>query len=184
MPSTTYIAILRGINVSGSNMIKMPALKAMFEAAGYEQVQTYIQSGNVLFRSDVADAERLARDIHAAIFATFTFSVPVLVLALDTLEKVFESNPFLINRNEDPAHLHVTFLAVQPEKAVFSKIEKDKYLPDEFIAGDKALYVFCPNGYGKTKLNNNFFENKLKIAATTRNWKTVSELVRLGKAMQ
>jgi uncharacterized protein (DUF1697 family) len=183
MEKKTYITILRGINVSASNMIKMPVLQKIFEDAGYENVKTYIQSGNVLFNQKKSNEEEMAKYIREKIKEGTGSDVPVLVLELEDLKKVQQGNPFLKNRQEDVTKLHVTFLAKEPEKERFEKIEIEKYLPDEFILDAKSLYLFCPNGYGKTKLNNNFFENKLKLDATTRNWKTVNELVRLGEEL-
>jgi uncharacterized protein (DUF1697 family) len=183
MGKKTYIAMLRGINVSASNMIKMPVLQKIFETAGYENVKTYIQSGNVLFNQEESDSEELAKHIREIVKENTGSDVPVIVLELKDLMEVQQRNPFLKNRPEDVAKLHVTFLANEPEKERFEKIEIDKYLPDEFIGDAKSLYLFCPNGYGRTKLNNNFFENKLKLDATTRNWKTVNELGRLGEEL-
>lgn len=175
--------MLRGINVSASNMIKMPVLQKIFETAGYENVRTYIQSGNVLFNHKESGREELAQHIREEVKKSTGSDVPVIVLELEDLRKVQQSNPFLKSRQEDVTKLHVTFLAQKPDKEKLGRIETDKYLPDEFIPDEKSLYLFCPNGYGKTKLNNNFFESKLKLDATTRNWKTVNELVRLGEEL-
>lgn len=183
MGQETYIAILRGINVSGSNIIKMVALQQMFENVGFADVKTYIQSGNVLFNYKSTSTEELARRIEKEINSEFKMTVPINVLELKTVKKVFEHNPFLKTRKEDISYLHVTFLSRDPEKEKMDKIEIQKYLPDEFIFSERAIYLFCPNGYGQTKLTNNFFENKLKLTATTRNWKTVTELVRLGEEL-
>ncbi|MCE6991733.1 DUF1697 domain-containing protein [Dyadobacter sp. CY323] len=181
MARETYIAILRGINVSGSNMLKMPVLQKLLGDAGFEDVKTYIQSGNVIFNYKASETEKLARLIEKELNDQLKMTVPVIVLDLETVRKVFEHNPFLKSRNEENANLHVTFLSDSPDLEKVSKIETEKYLPDEFIFSGNAIYLFCPDGYGKTKLNNNFFENKLKQKATTRNWKTVTELVRLGE---
>lgn len=176
----TYIAILRGINVGGAGMIKMSVLQRAFEEAGFGNVKTYIQSGNVLFNHKKSEPGILADEITAFLRRDLKMEIPVLVLALQHMTEVFENNPFVNDRQEDITKLHATFLATLPEIERISKIEKDKYFPDEFHLSGKTLYLFCPNGYGRTKLNNNFFESKLKMAATTRNWKTVTELVRLG----
>ena len=176
----TYIAILRGINVGGASMIKMPVLQKAFEDAGFRNVKTYIQSGNVLLNHQESEPGALAREIGEMLKRNLRMDIPVLVLALEDITGIFENNPFVNSRQKDISKLHVTFLASLPETERISKIEKDKYLPDEFYLLGKAIYLFCPDGYGRTKLNNNFFESKLKIAATTRNWKTVTELVRLG----
>ncbi|MBE9461219.1 DUF1697 domain-containing protein [Dyadobacter subterraneus] len=174
----TYIAILRGINVTGQKIIKMADLKKMFEELPFENVRTYIQSGNIVFNAEPKSDQDLEKTIHDKIQKTFSFSVPVIVLDEKELKKVQQHNPFLTGRNEDLTKLHVTFLNAIPENNLVDKLrETAKFLPDEWILDGKTVYLFCPNGYGKTKLNNNFFENKLKVTATTRNWKTVNELV-------
>lgn len=181
MAEKTYVAILRGINV-GSTQVKMTVLKKIFIDAGYTSVETYIQSGNVLFKSGRSDVPELAADLETLLKKELKAAIPVILLEAGYLRKIFEHNPFLGERNEDTAKLHVTFLATDGEPERAAKIETGKYLPDEFVFGDKAIYLFCPNGYGRTKLHNNFFEAKLKTTATTRNWKTVTELLRLAEA--
>lgn len=173
-----YIAILRGINVSGQKSIKMTELKTMFESLNFGEVKTYIQSGNIAFKAKPGNDKDLQYQIHEAILKTFHFDVPVIVLDQTELKNIQENNPFLTNRYEDESKLHVTFLSDEPQKDLFEKLkEAAQFLPDEWILSGRAIYIFCPGGYGKTKLNNNFFEKKLKVIATTRNWKTVNELV-------
>ncbi|CAG5067879.1 hypothetical protein DYBT9623_00606 [Dyadobacter sp. CECT 9623] len=183
MPKSTYIAILRGINVSGKNMVKMPALAAMFEQEGFENCRTYIQSGNVLFTFEETDEQELAAQITDAIANAFGYDVPVIVLKVDTMQSVFDKNPFLKAQKEDIADLYVTFLSESPALELVEKIDAQKYQPDQFVLEGNTIYIHCPQGYGRTKLNNNFFESKLKVAATTRNWKTVAELVRQGNEL-
>ncbi|KAA0992388.1 DUF1697 domain-containing protein [Dyadobacter aurulentus] len=183
MLRSTYVAILRGINVSGHNLIKMPALVSLLEKEGFEDCKTYIQSGNVLFNTEKADEQKVSARIKTAIENAFGYDVPVIVLSLAALRSVLEQNPFLELQHEDITKLHATFLSEIPDKEAFGKIDGDKYKPDEFILVGNTIYLFCPDGYGRTKLNNNFFENKLKVTATTRNWKTVVELVRLAEAL-
>lgn len=99
------------------------------------------------------------------------------------MKKVMASNPFLKQKGTDIERLFVTFLADTPNKTEKDKIEKLDYSPDNFIMNGKEIYLYCPNGYGRTKLNNNFFENKLKVTATTRNWNTVNKLVEMGEEL-
>ena len=176
----TYIAILRGINVSGKNMVKMPALVKAFESIGFENVRSYVQSGNVVFESEPIEPEKLQRLIAEQIEKDLELSVPVLVLEEIYLKQVSENNPFIKRDDIDLTNLHVTFLSREPDQENVSKIDPDKYDPDEFIFDKKIIYLNCPSGYGKTKLHNNFFESKLKVDATTRNWKTVNALVELA----
>lgn len=178
----TYIAILRGINVSAKNMVKMPALVKAFESIGFENVRSYVQSGNVVFRSEPAEPENLQRLIAEQLEKDLGLSVPLLVLQETYLKQVSENNPFIKRQEVDLTKLHVTFLAREPNQENVFKIDPDKYDPDEFIIDKKVIYLNCPGGYGKTKLHNNFFESKLKVDATTRNWKTVNALVELASS--
>ncbi|MEI7725715.1 MAG: DUF1697 domain-containing protein [Bacteroidota bacterium] len=177
----TYISILRGINVSGYKLIKMNLLKEMFEHLGFENVKTYIQSGNVVFNCNSTETAILGNKIADEILNHFGFEVPVIVLGKDELKKVSAQNTFINERGEDIAKLHVTFLSAEPVVSLMEGIDNMAYLPDEFYLSEKAVYLFCPNGYGNTKLSNNFFENKLKVQATTRNWKTIIELVKMSE---
>jgi uncharacterized protein (DUF1697 family) len=176
----TYIAILRGINVSGHKLIKMDALRKLFDGMGFKNTKTYIQSGNVIFQGKQAKPHDLEKKIASSILKEFGFEVPVLVKEVTELEVVLKNNPFINKRKEDATKLHVTFLSEEPEKAHFEKIKDGNYAADEFIVTGKTVYLFCPNGYGNTKLSNTFFENKLKVTATTRNWKTINELLTMA----
>ena len=177
----TYISILRGINVSGHKIIKMDALREMYSSLKLVNTKTYIQSGNVVFQIKKTDAKDLEKKIAKKINETFGFEVPVLVMELDELVHTSQHNPFIKNRKEDITKLHVTFLSTAPEQIAITKIKEGKYAEDEFIVDGKNVYLFCPNGYGNTKLSNTFFENKLKVTATTRNWKTIQELIKIGE---
>ncbi|MBL6445335.1 DUF1697 domain-containing protein [Fulvivirga sp. 29W222] len=176
----TYIAILRGINVSGANKIKMDDLRARLTDLGFQNVKTYIQSGNVIFDYKPIDPLVLAKKLQQKIKEEYSYKVPVIVAGAEELKQVIINNPFLKERNEDPGKLHVTFLAEPANDENMSKIDASGYLPDEFKINGKEVYLFCPNGYGRTKLTNNFFESKLKVTATTRNWKTVNTLLNMA----
>lgn len=177
----TYISLLRGINVSGQKMIKMEALKISFEKLGFQKVQTYIQSGNVVFRFSETPTKSLETIIAKQLVLDFGYEVPVLVLTLDELTKISNHNPFLTKRSEDISKLHVTFLSEVPQQMNLSNVTSYASGQDEFIAVENSIYLFCSDGYGKTKFNNTFFESKLKLTATTRNWKTVTALVEISK---
>jgi uncharacterized protein (DUF1697 family) len=173
----TYIALLRGINVSGQKMIKMGDLIKALEELNFSNIRTYIQSGNIIFQCDKTDPSQLAVKIAGKISDHFRFEVPVVIRTLAELKQVSENNPFLVKRTEDVNKLHVTFLNKEPDPGDLRKAEENSFLPDEFIVSGKEVYLFCPNGYGRTKLTNTFFENKLKSTATTRNWKTIRQLL-------
>lgn len=180
---TTYIAILRGINVSGHKPIKMEALRVSCEELGFKKVKTYIQSGNIVFQFKKIKPSELESILASKIKVSFGFDVPVIVKEAEEVYTVLKTNPFLTKRKEDITKLHVTFLNQEPDKSLIDKIKVGQYASDEFIVIGKTIYLFCPNGYGNTKLNNSFFENKLKVIATTRNWKTITELVNVSEEM-
>jgi uncharacterized protein (DUF1697 family) len=279
----TYISLLRGINVSGQNRIRMPELKGLYESLKLVNVATYIQSGNVVFDCDERDPAVIAGTIEAEMERAFGLSVKVFLRDRDQLQKIIDTNPFVNQRKLDPEKLHVTFLAERPEEEelknllarggdcvvaknaprndtaargdsivaknasridtagrgdcvvaknaprndtagrgdsivaknasrIDTALRSNSLLEvrllgrtsetsregvttervamtnnprsgntDEFVRCGQEIYLFCPNGYGKTKLSNNFFERKLKVAATTRNWKTVNALYTLAR---
>ncbi len=175
----TYIALLRGINVSGKNMIKMNELVVHLSSLHYKNTRTYIQSGNIIFECDAKEEKVFENEIHQLIAVKFGLMVPVLVKTDSAIKKIFENNPFINNNNLDINKMHVTFLSETPIKENIVKLIESKIESDEFILTNDAVYLYCGNGYGNTKLNNNFFESKLKVSATTRNWKTVGKLVEM-----
>jgi uncharacterized protein (DUF1697 family) len=172
-----YISILRGINVSGQKMIKMEELRKSYEKLGFKNVRSYIQSGNVLFESAKASLSSLEKKISAAIMKDFGFDVPVIVLEKTELLSILKNNPF---KKEDVAHLYVTILSEAPDKSDIEKISGLVSGKDEFKVKDRHIYLYVPGGYGNTKLSNTFFEKKLQRSATTRNWKTLNELIALA----
>jgi uncharacterized protein (DUF1697 family) len=173
---SAYVSMLRGINVGGKTQIRMDSLRGIYEEAGFSKVRTYVQSGNVVFESSEQEVFGLEKRIEAHIEQACGFSIPVLIRQVHELLEILTCNPFLNERNEDPSKLHVTFLQQTPLETAWSKIVAPSGIVDEFWRGDRAVYVFCPNGYGKTKLTNGFFERKLGVMATTRNWNTVINL--------
>lgn len=173
---THYISLLRGINVSGQKKIKMAELKGHYESIGFTDVQTYIQSGNVLFKSSLNDETAIAKKILSKIKKEYGFDVPILITTEKILKKVIRKNPFLKNPAIDISKLHVTFMAKLADKTLTNTVKSHEDPNDDFIIDKQSIYVHCPNGYGRTKLTNNFFERKLKVPCTTRNWKTVNRL--------
>jgi uncharacterized protein (DUF1697 family) len=170
----TYVALIRGINLGSQKRVAMADLRAVFEGLGAKDVATYVQSGNLVFKS--ADgAQKLTRAIERRIRRDLGLGVTVLVLTRPQLTKVLGGNPFAKARIE-PAKLHVTFLAEKPARTKVGKLDPEHGKPDEFRVVGQQIYLHCPNGYGKSKLTNAYFETGLGIAATTRNWKTVTKL--------
>lgn len=177
----TYIAILRGVNVSGHNKMPMKELKELLEGLGYSNITTYIQSGNAVFQYKKTNEEKLAAQIKEGIKTKFGYDVPVLVRTVDEMRAAIDNNTFLKQKDIDAEKLHITFLAHEPERENINKANTYNYEPDRFIISGREVYVYCPNGYGNTKINNTFFESKLKVQATTRNLKTVRELIKMGE---
>ncbi len=172
-----YISLLRGINVSGHKKILMADLKALYEGLGFEQIKTYIQSGNVVFEAENED--NLAAKIEKAILDKYGFEVPVTIILLADLGTIMSNNPFLNQVNVDAEKLHITFLSATPDAVLQQKLEAISFAPDEFIINENTVYLHCPINYGNSKLTNTFFESKLKVKATTRNLKTCNVLLEL-----
>ncbi|MES2618473.1 MAG: DUF1697 domain-containing protein [Bacteroidota bacterium] len=175
----TWLAILRGINVSGKNLIKMAELKVLLQSKGLTDVQTYIQSGNVVFKHKSTDPTKLSTLISKAIKEAFNCDVPVIVRTAKDVATILADNPYLKQKNTAPEHLYVTCLAEVPPAENIGKLEGINSGDDTWQIIGCNIYLHCPGGYGNTKLNNNLFENKLKVTATTRNWKTMNVLLEM-----
>lgn len=176
-----FISILRGINVSGHKKILMAELKALYENLKFREVKTYIQSGNIVFKSDSKLFNiQLAKKIEKEIFAKYNFEVPVIIRTKEELKNIIDQNPFIKEKNIDLKKLHVTFLSETPAKNKIEQIKEVNFSLDKFIIKEKEIYLHIPNSYGETKLSNKFFENKLKVTATTRNWNTVNKIFELA----
>jgi uncharacterized protein (DUF1697 family) len=169
------IALLRGINVGGKKPIKMAALRTLLEQAGFENVRTYIQSGNIGFKAPGARVS-IEKKIRRLIREQFGWDVPVVVRSQQYFRMLLEENPFA---DLDPTMLHVTLLNRKPAVAKIAAIKEIDFQEDRFETIQDAVFVHCPSGYQKTKLTNGFFEKKLSVPATTRNWKTINKLVDL-----
>jgi uncharacterized protein (DUF1697 family) len=170
----TYAALLRGVNVSGHNKVPMKELRARLAGLGFTDVATYIQSGNIVFHASASPdlAGLIERDLRKA----FGVSATVLLRTKDQLVRVGAQNPF-VKRGVDVAALHVTFLAETPKPARVKDLTGKVSGPDELVVRGREVYLRCPNGYGRTKLTNTFLERQLGSPATTRNWRTVLQLV-------
>ncbi len=176
----TYISLLRGINVSGQKIIRMEELRKIYEELHLFNVRTYVQSGNVLFDCKHQDESELTRLIEATLENSFGYAVRVFLRERNDLQRTVTSNPFLKMKDIDISKLHVTFLYDPPAPEALHSIKKPGDNADDFSFGKNDIFVYCPDGYGRTKLSNAFFERTLKIPATTRNWKTVNALVEIA----
>jgi uncharacterized protein (DUF1697 family) len=171
---TTYIALLRGINV-GNNMLKMEHLRELFAGLGFSDPRTYLQSGNVVFGAERAPAD-IAALIERRLSEATRLPVSVIVRAPAQLRRVIAANPFAEEAAALPKTVHVTFLAGAASKAGLAAIGKLQAGADRWHAAGSEIYLHCPNGYGRTKLNTTALERALGLRATTRNWSTVTAL--------
>ncbi len=176
-----FISLLQGINVGGQKKIAMEALREHYRSVGAVNVQTYVQSGNVMFTTDEENPAKLTKKIEARILEACGFSVKVFLRTSADFRRILADNPFLKDRKENPGKLHVTFLYQPVDQATWSKVTAPPGIVDELIPSETEVYLFCPDGYGKTKLSNSFFERKIKVPVTTRNWNTVEALYRMAQ---
>jgi len=176
-----YISILRGINVSGQKKIVMKDLQVLYQNLGFKNILTYIQTGNVIFDSNEKKTLVLKNRIESAIEGKYKFHVPVEIRTKSEILKIIKNCPFgSINPIENGTKVLLTFLSSAPSKTNISKIQEYVKLPEKLMVVGKEVYLYCPNGYGKSKLSNNFIENKLGVDATTRNWKSLLKLYELS----
>lgn len=173
---TTFLSLLRGINVGPHKTVKMEDLVAIYESLGLVHVRTYLRSGNVLFDSGADNPLELATMLGDSITRGLGFSVQVIIRTDDELQYIVTHNPFLEREDHDLRALHVTFLSGLPSERSIGEASKIQDETDKFEIRGKEVYLFCPNGYGRTRFSNTFFEKKLGVVATTRNWKTVAAL--------
>ena len=177
-----YVALLRGINVNGRRTVRMEELRALVADLGYADVRTYIQSGNVLLSGDDGAAGAIGRAIERGIAERFGIpDVAVVVLTSGELGEMVAGNPF-VREGLEPKTLYAAVLARAPEAGRVEAIPAEAYLPDRFAVAGRCVYVHCPNGFHATKLNNGFFEARLGVAATSRNWNTMVKLAGMAGA--
>jgi uncharacterized protein (DUF1697 family) len=170
-----YISLLRGINVSGHKKIVMADLKALYEELGFTNVQTYIQSGNVVFNSKETNTKELEQLLFNAMKAHYGFDVPHLILTAAEIEEALANNPF-----QDIEKMYFTFLSEIPTAENLALLKAFNFENEFYEINGKLIYSHYPNGAGKAKLNNNFFEKKLRISATTRNLRTTKKILEMA----
>ena len=171
-----YVALLRGINIGPNKRIKMDALRKSFETLGFEQVQTYIQSGNVVFKAGKSSPASLGKKIEGRIVQDFGFSASVIVRSSDELGQALAANPFLKQRGVDLEKLHVTFLSEPPAASAIKKLAEYTIAPDQSRCIGSNIYLHLPNGFSKSSLFRVPWEKALAVVTTTRNWRTVNAL--------
>lgn len=177
---SVFISLLRGINVSGKKLIKMDALVNLYEELGYENVTTYVQSGNVVFCTSQKNSKKIESKIYDKIKSSFEFDVPTLVFTTDEFQELIDENPFLKDETKSSEHLYYTFLSKTPENADSVKLESLLSENEEFHFTNRMVYLYCPDGYSKTKLNNNKIESILNVVSTTRNANTTNALLKMA----
>lgn len=178
---TTYFAFLRGVNMTGHNSIKMNDLKTLFISIGIKDAETYIQSGNVFFRDHGTIApSSLSSRIEQAILERFNYTIPSMMRTEKELSELFSVNPYLEEPDFNPARMAVIFLHDVPSEDQLKKVADVDYPPDKFKIIGRDIFIYCPNGFGKTKLYTNFFEKKMGVLGTARNWKTISTILGLA----
>ena len=178
---TTWIALFRGLNVAGSHRLPMADLKAMVEQNGCSDVQTYIQSGNVVFRSRQSDGARLAKELSAAVSRSHGFESRVVLLTRGELEHVMADNPFK-QGSLNARSLHVFFLAERPKAPNLDSLAAVKAPTEDFALKDRVVYLSAPDGFGRSKMAQRV-ERLLGVEATARNWRTVTTLVEMADAL-
>jgi uncharacterized protein (DUF1697 family) len=174
-----YAALIRGVNVGGARKLPMKLLPGALEELGLEDVVTYIQSGNAVFRAKRGSRAELTSQLERKLDERFGLDVTVMLRTPAELGKVVDGNPFLPGE-KDVAKLHVIFLDRPAPKAATGKLDPDRSPPDEFAVRGTEVYLRFPNGYGRTKLGADYFERTLGVRGTARNWRTVTKLLELA----
>ncbi len=178
----TFVALLRGINVSGQKLIKMKDLTTMFQDMGFKNVQTYIQSGNIVFDSELSDLTYLETKISEQIKGTFGFDVPVLVRSPDYLEQILKKSPFEKYADFDRKKCGYVFLKNIPDPHGIIEIQNRTYENERVLIDNQCLYLYYLKGAGRAKLNNKVIEKRLGVSATGRNYNTLERLVSMAKS--
>jgi uncharacterized protein (DUF1697 family) len=176
---TTFIALLRAVNVGGKNPVSMTKLRSVLESSGYTDVTTYIQSGNIVFDGKERTAAAVLPKIEAAIALEFGLTIDVVMRTAKELTAAIEANPFL-RRASDRTKLHVAFLNQAPDRARLETLDAARFAPDEFAVGAREVYLHCPDGLGRSKLAAALGTKLGPGPATVRNWNTVTKLAALA----
>lgn len=176
---TIHLVLLRGVNVSGHNMIKMDALKKTLESIGFQNVQTYIQSGNVFVDTAEENASKVGFLIKQEIFKVFGHEVPVVVIGKEDLEACFRNNSFLKEATMDPKKLYVAFVSMALRSDSINDLKISQFKPDEAYIDASRIYIKYAVGAGKTRFDQKYIEKKLNVTATIRNWNTVTQLLKM-----
>src|SRR5579864_2688865 len=178
------ISMLRGVNVGPHNRIKMDALRALYESLKFEDPRTYVQSGNVIFRTKEKNTAQLAKKIQSAIEKKFGCSPEVILRTTDELKKAIAASPFADRPQLEPGKILVTFLSAEPPHEAQSIIASLKAHPEELHLKGRELYIYFPNGAGRTKLPWSSVERLFKVTGTARNWNSVTNMLKMAEEME
>ena len=170
---------MRGINVSGHNMIKMDVLKSLLENAGFQNVRTYIQSGNVFVDSEEEHSASVGFKIKQEIFKELGLEVPVVVITKEDLQACFKNNSYLKEKECDTKKLYVAFISKELSSGALNDLKISQFKPDEAAIDQSRIYIKYAVGAGKTRLDQKYIEKKLNVVATIRNWNTVTTLLEM-----
>ncbi len=174
-----YVAFLRGINVSGQKKIPMDELRNLFTGIGGKAVQTYIQSGNVIFDHESANMKHLEGQLVAAIRSRYGFEVSILLKTPEQLQDIVSRNPYTEKNLPDSWNMYFVFLASVPSENLQRSLQQESFEGEACMVSNECVYLICKRGMGKARLNNNLVEKRLKVAATTRNHRTVLKVLTL-----
>lgn len=173
---TRCVSLFRGINVGGNQIVRMEALKELHRSLDFRDVQSYIQSGNVVFTSDNSNVEQVQKEIEDGFAQTFGFQVRVMVRTASELKAIIENNPFQNQPMRESNRIIALFLASDPSSTALEDIQKAYSGPEEIHIIGREAFIYYPEGMGRSKLTNTLLEKKLKTVGTARNWNTVLKL--------
>jgi uncharacterized protein (DUF1697 family) len=177
---TTYLALLRGVNVGGASKVPMKELRTLFEDLGHQDVRTYLRSGNVVFVNRSSTPKELAAEAEAAVSKAFDLRISIMMRTRRELERVAGGNPW-DTAGVPASSLHVMFLAESVSRKAIAMLDSDRSPPDQFEVRGSEVYLWFPKGSGRSKLTVDYFEKKLGTRATARNWNTILKVVELMK---
>jgi uncharacterized protein (DUF1697 family) len=179
-----FVSMLRGVNVGAHNRIKMDALRAVYESLGLEHPRAYVQSGNIIFRTNEKSPVKLAKKIQAAIVKTFGFSPAVVLRTTGEIRSALTADPFAKRKDIEPDKVLVTFLVAEPSAAASAALSSLKGYPEEMVLKGRELYIYFPNGAGNSKLPWSRVDKLLGVTGTARNWNSITKMLQMAEEME
>jgi uncharacterized protein (DUF1697 family) len=168
--------------MTGHNSLKMADLSDLYRKLGFNDAETYIQSGNVIFNGvDDLTATETALNIEKAILQRFNYNIPVMIRTVEEVRSIISVSPFLAEENFEPSKMAVIFLYEKATEAQIQKVSGINYPPDKFKITGREIFIYCPNGFGRSRLYTNFFEKKMGVTGTARNWKTITTILDIAE---